>query len=543
MIECEIRGPLTWSDFCEIKQEIEKDLGRMRKTIELVIFLQGKKDLRLKINNFGLTLVLKKRINKNLLAKLEQEVHFPLSYLRNILTILDFFGYKKGFFSYCEKYEYLSPTISFSAKFNTKIGDYFEIEEKLIHKNKIALIQKKLVQMARKYGLLVWDEKTFEKIKSQSWQDVVPKKLIINNKPNPLIRDILDKLSASKNKKFLNGGRISIKQILNGRSNDYTYLEKEFYNLIGSPLVSWKKLSKNIVFKKPVSVVIPTFNSGKSLIKTLTSIKNQNLTTEERKLVELIVVDDGSNDNTKEIVSQFKSNFSLKYFYQTNMGRGQARNVGGFLASGDTLIFLDSDVILEKNFIREHAIRQELLKKIVLLSFKENLDPEDPRLTEEKFLEKLPMPDITKDFRFEKQVKKDWLRMHRHVRNFEVRKVNLLKETDNFKNFGNGKVIGVWDLPSMLVSLAVSLKTSEFRKIGGFNLQFKGWGMEDTFLGACLLAKDNYFIPCFSTGVYHLEHPPRSGSKLKMISEFNRNVIVYLDLINLPAKKIIKDFS
>ena len=54
--------------------------------------------------------------------------------------------------------------------------------------------------------------------------------------------------------------------------------------------------------------------------------------------------------------------------------------------------------------------------------------------------------------------------MHRHVRNVEIRKVRLLEETDNFKTFGKDKVLGVWDLPSMVVTNALSIKRTTFEK-------------------------------------------------------------------------------
>lgn len=102
-------------------------------------------------------------------------------------------------------------------------------------------------------------------------------------------------------------------------------------------------------------------------------------------------------------------------------------------------------------------------------------------------------------------------------------------------------MLGVWDLPSMVVTNALSIKKLSFEQIGGLNLQFKGWGMEDTFLGACLIAQGNYIIPCFSTGIYHIEHKPRSGSIKKQITEFNRNVLVYLDLVNRPLNHVFKN--
>ena len=182
-----------------------------------------------------------------------------------------------------------------------------------------------------------------------------------------------------------------------------------------------------------------------------------------------------------------------------------------------------------------------MLEKIVLVTFKENIKRDDPRLHSQNFWKELPMPNITKDFRFKKEVKEEWLRIHRHVRPLEVRNTEIIRETNNFKTFGKNKVVGVWDLPSMVITNAVSMKKKEFKEIGGFNLQFKGWGMEDTFLGACLIGRGNFIIPCFSTGIYHIEHEPRSGSKEKMMKEFQRNVLVYLDLINRPASQVYKN--
>jgi len=198
---------------------------------------------------------------------------------------------------------------------------------------------------------------------------------------------------------------------------------------------------------------------------------------------------------------------------------------------------------LEKHFLNEHISKQHYLNDIVLISFKQNIPSNDLSIKDYFNKNKNLNPDITKDFRFEKIVKRNWLRTHRHVRNIEVRKVKIIEETDNLKNFGKDKVLGIWDLPTMSVTIALSLKKESFDRIGGFNLQFNGWGMEDTFLGACLIADGNYIIPCFSTGVFHIEHSFRSGSQKKRISEFNRNVLVYLDLINKPLNQIFKNIN
>lgn len=86
-----------------------------------------------------------------------------------------------------------------------------------------------------------------------------------------------------------------------------------------------------------VSVIIPAFNSGKYLLDTLTSVFNQTTPPNE-----IIVVDDGSTDNTAELVSGF-SDKRLHYFYQKNSGVSAARNAGLRIATGEFITFLDAD--------------------------------------------------------------------------------------------------------------------------------------------------------------------------------------------------------
>lgn len=85
------------------------------------------------------------------------------------------------------------------------------------------------------------------------------------------------------------------------------------------------------------SVIIPTFNRGPILSNAIDSILSQSFYD-----YEIIVVDDGSTDNTKEIINSFKSE-KIKYIYQLNKGVCAARNNGAKNSNGKYLIFLDSD--------------------------------------------------------------------------------------------------------------------------------------------------------------------------------------------------------
>lgn len=88
-----------------------------------------------------------------------------------------------------------------------------------------------------------------------------------------------------------------------------------------------------------VSVIIPTYNGAKFLPETIESVLTQTY-----KDFETIIVDDGSTDNTSEIVSAFP----VKYYHQENQGVSVARNRGFRLSCGEYIVFLDSDdVFLE----------------------------------------------------------------------------------------------------------------------------------------------------------------------------------------------------
>lgn len=89
---------------------------------------------------------------------------------------------------------------------------------------------------------------------------------------------------------------------------------------------------------RTVSVIIPTYNRAHYLGEAVESILNQNI---EDCQIEIIVVDDGSSDNTKAVLGKFGR--SVRYIYQDNRGAGPARNRGIEEATGEWVSFLDSD--------------------------------------------------------------------------------------------------------------------------------------------------------------------------------------------------------
>ncbi|MCQ2960927.1 MAG: glycosyltransferase family 2 protein [archaeon] len=95
--------------------------------------------------------------------------------------------------------------------------------------------------------------------------------------------------------------------------------------------------------KYKISVIIPTFNSEEFLLETINSIKNQSLGFEN---IEVIIVDDGSTDNTKNILNNLSKQYdNIKpFFLEENTGTAsEPRNVGIRNSTADYVMFIDSD--------------------------------------------------------------------------------------------------------------------------------------------------------------------------------------------------------
>jgi glycosyltransferase involved in cell wall biosynthesis len=93
-----------------------------------------------------------------------------------------------------------------------------------------------------------------------------------------------------------------------------------------------------------ISVIIPTFNRAALIGETLESVLSQT-----RRADEILVVDDGSTDNTERVVKKFGP--PIRYIHQKNQFLGAARNTGLRSSGGSYLLFLDSDDLLLPNAI------------------------------------------------------------------------------------------------------------------------------------------------------------------------------------------------
>ena len=105
-----------------------------------------------------------------------------------------------------------------------------------------------------------------------------------------------------------------------------------------------------------ISIIIPTYNRLPILQKCLFALEKQKITNREIVEYEIILVDDGSTDKTLEWIAENKQQFPhLKLFQQDHKGAAAARNLGIDKSQGDTIIFIDSDLVVTENFLDAHV--------------------------------------------------------------------------------------------------------------------------------------------------------------------------------------------
>ena len=106
-----------------------------------------------------------------------------------------------------------------------------------------------------------------------------------------------------------------------------------------------------------ISIIIPVYNRPQEIDELLESLTKQTFIED----FEVIVVEDGSKNTSKEIVEKYQSQLNIHYFFKENSGAGASRNFGMQKASGNYFIILDSDVIVPKDYLE--IVKNQLKEK------------------------------------------------------------------------------------------------------------------------------------------------------------------------------------
>jgi glycosyltransferase involved in cell wall biosynthesis len=309
-----------------------------------------------------------------------------------------------------------------------------------------------------------------------------------------------------------------LKQIIAEKSNDYSLFEEKFKKKFGISL-----LDPNIIPPKSktervlsVSVVIPAYNSESSILACLASIEQNSFNINHQNRLQVVVVDDGSKDNTWETIKKTDFSLNLTVLRQKNLGQAQALNTGISVAEGDIIISCDSDMVLGYYAIEHFLVAHQEIPNSLFVGFRKNIPGTDERANP-SFISKFGShidSFITNDERIAFPTP-GWPN-------------NMCLASNHFKNLGEEHILWMpdndaWLLPDMVIGALFSLSRSVFHKIGGYDERLVGWGCSDGYLAAKAIGVGQYIIPLYAASGLHINHPDRLENK-KLQYEANRKL-------------------
>ena len=255
--------------------------------------------------------------------------------------------------------------------------------------------------------------------------------------------------------------------------NDYSHLEKRIG--INEPEIK-------------ISIVIPVYNRIEMLRRTIAMITHQNYPLD---LIEVIIADDGSEDNPEQLIDEFSSFFEVNYVRQSDQGYrlSAIRNLGIRTARYDHIIILDCDMAPVPNLVRKFAEWLILDEKVILIGHRRYIDAND--LPIEKVLDSprsmLDLPSVeTKNAVMKKSPSSDW-------REPIYDETNLLKTSEypfRVSSCGN-----------------VAFHRRIFNDSGVFDEEFSAWGAEDNEFGYRVWNAGYQFVPIIEALGMHQEPP------------------------------------
>ena len=234
------------------------------------------------------------------------------------------------------------------------------------------------------------------------------------------------------------------------------------------------------------SVLVVTYNAPRELDLVLTGLRRQS-----RVPHEIVVADDGSTDETAQLLEQWRPHFDcpLLHAWQEDEGYRRARvlNLAAARATGDYLCVLDGDTIPHRHWLKDHLFAAR--PRRVLCGRRVRLGPDvSPRVTREWVND---------------GVLEQWF--------------GELARSGDTRNFGRGLRLPFWLAfvlrvrPRKLMGCNFSLPRAVYEAVNGSDEDFAGFGGEDFDLGVRLKNAGYRMTPLINRGcTYHLYHPMKS---------------------------------
>lgn len=243
-----------------------------------------------------------------------------------------------------------------------------------------------------------------------------------------------------------------------------------------------------------ISVVIPTYNKVSRLRYTIRGLEHQDLCADD---FEVIIINDGSDDETEEFLKNYHPTINLKYFSQKNSGQAVARNKGIEWAGGRLILLLDDDILTSPHLLSRHIKEHEDQPHTIVLGKINLIKASDFPKVEQLILDKGYLSALGE---VNSYIWKDpYLDMVEAIHNKKMDVIFWICFTG-----GN-----------------TSIEKEDILTLKGFDTEFYRWGPEDIELGYRCFQVGLHFKYCSSLISFHLDQYKR---RAQMLSDTAKNV-------------------
>ena len=244
-----------------------------------------------------------------------------------------------------------------------------------------------------------------------------------------------------------------------------------------------------------VSLIITTYNWPESLFLVLKSIENQTIVPEE-----VVIADDGSNVETKEMIAKFQNDSKLNIIHSWQEDKGfraaKSRNKAIAKSYGDYIVLIDGDIILHPKFIQDHVNNAKVGYFI-----------QGSRV--------LITQDITEQRIISKKISFSFLSKGLNSKKNSLHSNFLSKIFSTYKNSLRGTRC-----------CNIAFFKQDCINVNGFNNEFEGWGREDSeFVVRLLNSGLNRKNVRFNAIQYHLWHKESDRTSLDYNNQLLQNSI------------------
>ncbi|PLS17542.1 hypothetical protein CVD28_11115 [Bacillus sp. M6-12] len=282
-----------------------------------------------------------------------------------------------------------------------------------------------------------------------------------------------------------------------------------------------------------VSIIIPSYNRYPLNLLTLRSLEKQ---TFDMDKMEVILLDDASTDSTP-LLKSYPAPFPYHYVRnKTNMGLSRTRNIGYKMAKGNVIIFLDAEVIVDNDYVKnQYDLHLKNPQSVIVARNIYNLysflfpNYDSSQLNE--------MSQLAKNSTYLNKRLKEMLKLSNDELNLQtaIEKITEPLQLIHEEEVLNLASLNPFCIPSRffndfytelgdnldnshiawwaLFGLNHSLNKNLLAKVNGYDEDFQGWGMEDVDFAYRLYKIGAKFVFDHKSALYHQEHPVTPNKK------------------------------